>query len=55
MVILNRGEDSSFEEDFAKDVQEIITVFSAGFYDRSRINTKLIQRIKHAAEAWSGE
>ena len=31
VVIVNRGEDTSFEEDLAKDVVEIITVFSAGF------------------------
>jgi len=29
VVILNQGEDSTFEEDLAKDVLEIITVFSA--------------------------
>ena len=28
-VILNQGEDTTFEEDLAKDVLEIITVFSA--------------------------
>ena len=26
-VILNQGEDTGFEEDLAKDVQEIVTVF----------------------------
>lgn len=29
VVIINQGPDSSFEEDLAKDVLEIITVFSA--------------------------
>ena len=29
VVILNHGEDTSFEEDLAKDVLETITVFSA--------------------------
>ena len=29
VVIINRTEDSSFEEDLAQDVLEIITVFSA--------------------------
>lgn len=29
VVILNQGEDTTFEEDLAKDEQEIITVFSA--------------------------
>lgn len=32
VVILNRGEDTTFEEDLAKDVLEIITVFSARLY-----------------------
>ena len=39
VVILNKGEDTSFEEDLAKDALEIITVFSARLYDsRSRKN-----------------
>lgn len=29
VVIINKGEEASFEEDLAKDVLEIITVFSA--------------------------
>lgn len=29
VIILNQGEDTTFEEDLAKDVLEIITVFSA--------------------------
>ena len=29
VVILNQGEDTTFEEDLAQDVLEIITVFSA--------------------------
>ena len=37
VVILNQGEDTTFEEDLAKDVLEIITVFSARLYgSRSR-------------------
>ena len=32
VVILNQGEDTSFEEDLLKDVLEIITVFSARLY-----------------------
>ena len=51
VVILNRGEDASFEEDLAKDVLEIITVFSARLYgSRSRKNAKLLQSIKDAVE-----
>jgi predicted site-specific integrase-resolvase len=51
VVILNQGEDTSFEEDLAKDVLEIITVFSARLYgSRSRKNQKLLDNIKAAAE-----
>jgi putative resolvase len=32
VLIMNKGEDTTFEEDFAKDVLEIITVFSARLY-----------------------
>lgn len=50
--IINSGEGpSSFEEDLAKDVLEIITVFSARLYgSRSRKNAKMIEAIKQAAE-----
>jgi putative resolvase len=51
VVILNRGEDTTFEEDLAKDVLEIITVFSARLYgSRSHNNQKLLDRVKHAVE-----
>jgi predicted site-specific integrase-resolvase len=51
VVILNQGEDSSFEEDLAKDVLEIITVFSARLYgSRSRKNKKLLDDMKKVAE-----
>lgn len=51
VVILNQGEDTSFEEDLAKDVLEIITVFSARLYgSRSHKNQKLIDGIKKAVE-----
>lgn len=51
VVILNRGEDTSFEEDLAKDVLEIITVFSARLYGaRSRKNQKLLDAVKKAAQ-----
>jgi len=50
-VIINQGEDTSFEEDLAKDVLEIITVFSARLYGaRSRKNQKLIDGVKKAVE-----
>ena len=52
VVILNRGDDTSFEEDLAKDVLEIITVFSARLYgSRNRKNAKLLQGIKEVVEA----
>lgn len=51
VVILNQGEDTTFEEDLAKDVLEIITVFSARLYgSRSRKNQKLIEGVKQAVE-----
>ena len=52
VVILNQGEDTSFEEDLAKDVLEIITVFSARLYgSRSRKNQQLLDGVKTAVEA----
>lgn len=55
VVILNRGDEVSFEEDLAKDVLEIITVFSARLYgSRSRKNQKLLAKLKQAAEDVNG-
>jgi len=51
VVILNRGEDTTFEEDLARDVLEIITVFSARLYGaRSRKTARMIEEIRAAAE-----
>lgn len=51
VVILNHGEDTTFEEDLAKDVLEIITVFSARLYgSRSRKNQKLLDNVTEAVE-----
>jgi putative resolvase len=51
VVILNQGEDTTFEEDLAKDVLEIITVFSARLYgSRSRKNQKILDDVKRAVE-----
>ena len=57
VVILNQGEDTrfeedpTFEEDLAKDVLEIITVFSARLYgSRSRKNQKLLDDVKKVVE-----
>lgn len=54
VVILNQGEDTTFEEDLAQDVLAIITVFSARLYgSRSRKNQKLLDGVKKAVEAAS--
>jgi len=46
VIILNRKEDVTFEEDLASDVLEIITVFSARLYgSRSRKNLKIMQKL----------
>ena len=51
VVILNRKEDSSFEEDLAKDVLEIITVFSARLYGaRSHKNQEIIKKLQSSLE-----
>ena len=55
VIILNQGEDTTFEEDLAKDVLEIITVFSARLYgSRSRKNQKLLESVKSAVESVEG-
>lgn len=47
IVIINKGKDASFEEELAKDVLEIITVFSARLYgSRSHKNKKLLEAAK---------
>lgn len=52
VVIVNKGKEASFEEDLAKDVLEIITVFSARLYgSRSKKNQKLINGMKKAVKA----
>jgi excisionase family DNA binding protein len=51
VVIINKGEDRTFEEDLAKDVLEIITVFSARLYGaRSHKNKKLIEGMKKVVD-----
>ena len=51
VVILNHGEDTTFEAELAQDVLEIITVFSARLYgSRSRKNQKFLDDVKHAVE-----
>ncbi len=47
VVIINKGDEASFEEELAQDVLEIITVFSARLYgSRSRKNKKLVEAAK---------
>ena len=51
IVIINKGEQPSFEEELAKDVLEIITVFSARLYgSRSHKNKKLMEQLKKAVK-----
>lgn len=51
VIIINRSEDSSFEEDLAKDVLEIITVFSARLYgSRSHKNKQIVEQLKEVAK-----
>jgi predicted site-specific integrase-resolvase len=52
VVIINKTETSTFEDDLMQDVLEIITVFSARLYGaRSRKNKKLLDVLKEAAES----
>ncbi len=51
VIIVNKGEETTFEEDLAKDVLEIITVFSARLYgSRSHKNKKIIDSMKQAVK-----
>ena len=51
VVVLNQGEESSFEEELVQDVLEIITVFSARMYgSRSHKNKKLVEAAKVLSE-----
>jgi predicted site-specific integrase-resolvase len=51
VVIINKGDEVSFEEELAQDVLEIITVFSARLYgSRSKKNKKLMEAVKELAD-----
>lgn len=52
VTIINQGDEApSFEEELAKDVLEIITVFSARLYgSRSKKNKKLISGLEKVVE-----
>ena len=50
VIIINRSEDSTFEEDLSKDIMDIITVFSARMYgSRSHKNKTILQELKQVA------
>lgn len=50
VVIINKTENASFEDDLVQDVLEIITVFSARLYGaRNRKNQKVLEALKEAA------
>lgn len=49
VVIINQSQETRFEEELAKDVLEIITVFSARLYgSRSKKNQRLIDGMRKA-------
>lgn len=51
VIIINRSEESTFEEDLANDVLEIITVFSSRLYgSRSHKNKKIVEKLKEVAK-----
>jgi len=51
VILINKSQDSTFEDDLVSDVLEIITVFSVRLYGaRSRKNKKLIEALQEAAK-----
>ena len=51
VVIINKSADSTFEEDLANDVLEIITVFSARLYgSRSHKNKEIVKKLQAVAK-----
>lgn len=55
VVIVNQGNEPTFEEELAKDVLEIITVFSARLYgSRSNKNKKIIENLKGVVDVVKG-
>jgi predicted site-specific integrase-resolvase len=51
VIIINASEDSTFEEDLANDVIEIVTVFSARLYgSRSHKNKQVMERLQEVAK-----
>jgi putative resolvase len=55
VVVINHGDETTFEQDLANDVLEIVTVFSARLYgSRSHKNRQLIESFRTAAAALTG-
>jgi predicted site-specific integrase-resolvase len=51
VVIINQTEDASCEEDLAKDLLEIITMFSAHLYgSRNHKNKRIVEELKAIAD-----
>ena len=51
VILINQGDEPTFEEELAKDVLEIITVFSARLYGaRSHKNKQLLNDLQKAVE-----
>ncbi len=56
VVFINKGSETSFEEELASDVLEIITVFSARLYGaRSKKNKKLIDGLANVTNEVSND
>lgn len=52
VVVINHGDETTFKQDLANDVLEIVTVFSTRLYgSRSHRNRQLIESFKTAAAA----
>ena len=52
VVIINQGEEPTFDEELARDVLEIITGFSARLYgSRNHKNKKMLEKLKEAVES----
>ncbi len=51
VIIINKSSESTFEEDLASDVLEIITVFSARLYgSRSHKNKDIVKKLQQVAK-----
>lgn len=56
IVIVNKGQEASFEEELARDVLELITVFSARLYgSRSHKSKQLLKQLQEAGDALAEE